>query len=122
MSRHEINNSLFVSFKEYKAFITLKLSNNKKEHQDYLYSWFNSYTIYFFIEFTTKSIYAYIIIILFKKYKIRKNNDINNSFELLKNKFLNLVRRKFEMFKEKYYKMIKEKVSEVRNNYGYMNF
>ena len=98
-------NSIFVSNKEYKAFIYLMIKDEKQKQMDFLRNWSEDYKYYIPIKFKTNSIFGFIIIILLKRDHKRINKDISNSFKIIKNEFLNLAEgRNYEIFKSKYFK------------------
>ena len=112
-------NSVFISNKEYKAFIYLMIKDEKQKQKDFLRNWFRDYKYYIPIKFQTNAIFGFIIIILLKRDYKRINKDISNSFQIIKNEFLNLAEgRNYEIFKSKYFKMVEQKISEIRKEYG----
>ncbi len=112
-------NSIFVSNKEYKAFIYLMIKDEKQKQKDFSRNWDRDYKYYIPIKFKTNSIFGFIIIILLKRDRKRINKDISNSFKIIKNEFLNLAEgRNYEIFKSKYFKMVKQKIIEIRKEYG----
>lgn len=116
-------NSLFSTYKEYKTFIILTIRDETQKNNDFNYHWFSGYKFYFTLEFKTKSIDGFIIVVLFKKDIKRIDEGVSKYFEILKNEFLNLAEgRKYKIFKEKYYIMLKEKISQIKKKFSYEIF
>ena len=111
--------SILSSFKKFKTFINVMIKNEKKQQKDFLRSRYSDYKYYLQVKFQTKSIFGLIIIIFLDKDKKRIDLNISDSFDLIKNEFLNLAEgRSYKIFKEKYFQMLRQKIREVRSGYG----